>query len=253
MNDNKQELLNNLLKLAEKEQKSGNKSITQDKLNHLSNYIIENNKKSRDYTKYSKPYPVPKSEFSPLFDKFKLKENKSNNKREGFIRVNRSKLQKIERVFINILEALANILDNLHLFSKFPMFPEKLLLLLKQTNKLWVLILIFLVRKTISQLLNVIRKQNKVNVEMKLLKSPNDNLQQKYDKILKDLKFDKTMLILELFGNILDLMFNIIELTAVPVPNWLMNGLNFTSMFMTIYRMNKDDEYVDDDITEDLI
>ena len=32
-----------------------------------------------------------------------------------------------------------------------------------------------------------------------------------------------------------------------------MSLLNFASMAMTIYRMNKDDEYVDDDITDDLI
>ena len=70
---------------------------------------------------------------------------------------------------------------------------------------------------------------------------------------LKDLRFDKSMLVLELIGNFMDLAFNVIELYGVPVPDWLMSGLNFASMAMTVYRMNKDDEYIDDDITEDLI
>ena len=61
------------------------------------------------------------------------------------------------------------------------------------------------------------------------------------------------MLILELMGNSLDMLFNVIELRGLKLPDWLMTFLNFVSMAMTVYRMNKDDEYIDDDITEDLI
>lgn len=74
-------------------------------------------------------------------------------------------------MFVNILENLANLLDNLHLLSNLPMFPQFLNRFLKQTNKIWVLILVFLIRKTISQLLNVIRKIRKVNIEVDLLNS----------------------------------------------------------------------------------
>lgn len=142
------------------------------------------------------------------------------------------------------------------------MFPQVLTKLLKQTNKLWVLILVFLIRKTISQLLNVIRKIRKVHIELNIVnnsskselsKPVNEDINRKYNKILKDLKFDKMMLIFELVGNFLDLVFNLIELSEINVPNWIMSGLNVASMGMTIYRMNKDDEYIDDDITEDLI
>lgn len=271
----KQELLNNLLQLAEKEQKQGNKSITQDKLENLSSYIINHNKSS-NFKKYSEFHPIPKSSgllgdksessntkekskrslhYSPLFEKFKLTLPKVEPpKKLGKL----SKFKQLENSFINILEVLANILDNLHLFSKFPMFPQRLLGLLKQTNKLWVILLIFLIRKTVSQLLNVRRKENKVKVELDILKSTSkgqidNSLLKKYEKVLKDLKFDKTMLYLELLGNFLDLAFNVIELSGILVPDWLMNILNFSSMAMTIYRMNKDDEYIDDDITEDLI
>ncbi|CAH6722351.1 hypothetical protein CLIB1444_09S01662 [[Candida] jaroonii] len=271
----KQELLNNLLQLAQKEQKQGNKSITQEKLDSLSSYII-NQSKSSNYKKYSEFHPIPKSSglsdvrgersnnesrnqktssYSPLFDKFTLPIPKNNPPRKLS---QLSKFKKLENSFINILEVLANILDNLHLFSKFPMFPQRLLGLLKQTNKLWVILLIFLIRKTVSQLLNVKRKENKVKIELNILKSSSkgqidNSLLKKYEKVLKDLKFDKTMLYLELFGNFLDLAFNVIELSGILVPDWLMNILNFSSMAMTIYRMNKDDEYIDDDITEDLI
>ena len=164
-------------------------------------------------------------------------------------------------MFVNILENLANLLDNLHLLSNLQcstIFKS----ILKQTNKIWVLILVFN-QKTISQLLNVIRKIRKVNIEVDLLNSTttknktginfiNEDLN-KNTKILKDLRFDKMMLIIELIGNFLDLTFNLIELYGIALPDWIMSLLNFASMAMTIYRMNKDDEYVDDDITDDLI
>ncbi|EGV62617.1 hypothetical protein PSN45_000380 [Yamadazyma tenuis] len=272
MNDSnkQQELLNTLLQLAEKEKKNGNTSITQDKLNNLSSYIINHNKQNQ-FNKFNTYYPVPEPEplpldktptqnpinkYSPLFKKFTLPAKKTTTTVRKFNK--KSTFKKTENLIIGILETLANILDNLHLFSKFPMFPQKLLGLLKQTNKLWILILIFLIRKTVSQLLNLIKKENKIKVELKIVKESSNKMfdntiLKKYEKVLKDLKFDKTMLILELFGNFLDLGFNFIESYGVPVPDWFMNILNFSSMFMTIYRMNKDDEYIDDDVTEELI
>lgn len=273
----KKELIDNILKLAQEERKKGNNSITEEKLNNLSNYVRNYQLKPKDtastksYEKYKKDYPVPKVKpsYSPLFDKFSVK---AQNPPVPKAKLNRDlpfqyTFKNIERVVIEVLENLANILDNLHLFSKFPMFPSKLVDLLKQTNKLWVLILVFLIRKTISQLLNVIRKERKVNVELsilrlnknsKLLTNKDDNNDEKsifrrYEKVLKDLKFDKMMLVLELIGNFLDMGFNLIELYGIPVPDWFMSVLNVASMGMTIYRMNKDDEYIDDDITEDLI
>lgn len=104
------------------------------------------------------------------------------------------------------------------------MFPQFLNRFLKQTNKIWVLILVFLIRKTISQLLNVIRKIRKVNIEVDLLNtttrkskinSINEDLNTKYKKVLKDLRFDKMMLVIELIGNFLDLTFNLIELYGI--------------------------------------
>lgn len=273
----KKELIDNILKLAQEERKKGNNSITEEKLNNLSNYVRNYQLKpkgiasTKSYEKFKKDYPVPKVKpaYSPLFDKFSVK---SQNPPVPKAKLNRDlpfqyTFKNIERVVIEVLENLANILDNLHLFSKFPMFPSKLVDLLKQTNKLWVLILVFLIRKTISQLLNVIRKERKVNVELsilrlnknsKLLTNKDDNndensIFRRYEKVLKDLKFDKMMLILELIGNFLDMGFNLIELYGIPVPDWFMSVLNVASMGMTIYRMNKDDEYIDDDITEDLI
>ncbi|KAI5964397.1 hypothetical protein KGF57_001070 [Candida theae] len=210
------------------------------------------------------------------------KKNKNLRKKIGgkFYQAKKFTLKQLEFMFINFLETIANLLDNLHLLSNLPMFPQALTKLLKQTNKLWVLILVFLIRKTISQLLNVVRKIRKVDTELKIVnnnsnnnnnnnnignvgekmsnasvfsKPINEDINRKYNKILKDLKFDKMMLIFELVGNFLDLTFNLIELSEVAVPNWIMSGLNVASMGMTIYRMNKDDEYIDDDITEDLI
>lgn len=267
---NKQELLASLLRLAEKEQKSGNTSVTQEKLNKLTDYVIDQKTKAvntgTQYNKFSSYYPppskelstnepIPTSNYSPLLQKFKLTPPQFKAPRKL---IKPSRLKVFERNFISFLEIIANILDNLHLFSKMPLFPQKLVGLLKQTNKLWIVLLLFLIRKTVSQLVNLMKKEAKVKTELGIItknqtKVLDNSMVKKYEKILKDLKFDKLMLYLELFGNILDLLFNAIEVYGFPVPDWFMSGLNMASMFMTIYRMNKDDEYVDDDITEELI
>lgn len=285
MDSAKQDRLNKLLKLAEQDKLNGNKSITTEKLNNLSEYILKNSNSKfdnypvRDGPKTSgkanaasdrikgllnKNQPAPETPptptFSPLLNKYKLPPPKPQPELKKIPKF--SKLKNVERTVVAGLETVANLLDNLHLFSKLPMFPEVLVRLLKQTNKLWILILVFLLRKTISQLLNVLRKEKKVNVELGILKSQSkavnaklidSSIYSKYERVLKDLKFDKMMLILELIGNVMDLLFNVIEVFDFFVPDWLMTTLNFSSMFMTIYRMNKDDEYLDDDITEDLI
>lgn len=270
----KNQIIDSLIQLATQEQERGNKSVTPDKLAKLKQYLDtqaqnriakEYNQKNLKATKFNELPRIPKPKFSPLFDKFELPEATPQTiqkrgrvpKTGGYKKIS---FKKLEAVVVEVLETTANILDNLHLFSKLPMFPKNLLRFLKQTNKLWVLILVFLIRKTISQLLNVMRKERKVNVELDILNSTknnssqiNNDINKKYAKILKDLKFDKLMLYIELVGNFLDLSFNIIELYGIPVADWFMGGLNVASMFMTIYRMNKDDEYVDDDITGDLI
>lgn len=227
---------------------------------------------SGSYTPYQKLrlLPKPPPAYSPLLTKYKAKSAATTPVHIGrppkqdlaFLDLLQLfSFRKLERLFVAVLEAVGNILDNLHLFAKLPMFPEVLTKLLKNTNKIWVLILVFLIRKTITQLRNVLRKERKVQVEMRLLENHktqtmpamNDDVRRKYEKVLKDLRFDKMMLWIELLGNFLDLAFNVIELYQWAIPKWAMNTLNVASMAMTIYRMNKDDEYLDDDITEDLI
>ncbi|KAF3991857.1 hypothetical protein FT663_02011 [Candidozyma haemuli var. vulneris] len=261
----KNKVVEDLLKIIEKEYKSGNSTITKDKYQQLLKLKQEQTRKQRLATP-----PLPPPLYPPIFHKFSVpKQEPPQSPDPKKFRKRKQKLtfKKVEHVVISILESLANILDNLHLFSKLPMFPEKLVSLLKHTNRLWVLILVFLIRKTISQLLNLIRKERKVHSELSILKNQSNsklleetdkpenenNVLRKYEKVLRDLKFDKMMLRFELLGNFLDLAFNVIELYAMVVPDWFMNFLNFASMGMTIYRMNKDDEYVDDDITDDLI
>lgn len=272
----RKEVLENLIRLAQKEQQNGNSAITTEKIDRLHQYLEKQNSllsKQHQHTsrntKFPKfgqlpPAPLPKPKHSPLFRKFKVEPATRDdiiigkpapvNALEDLVR--NFTIKKLENFIITVLETIANMIDNLHLFSKMPMFPEVLKKLLKNTNRLWVLILVFLIRKTVTQLLNVIRKQRKVRLEMKILnsqKTVNEDINKKYKKVLKDLKFDRMMLYFELVGNFMDLGFNVIELYGIPFPDWFMNTLNFSSMLMTVYRMNKDDEYLDDDITEDLI
>lgn len=270
--EHKTSAVDKLLTFIETEYKKGNHTVTKEKYQALleiqrkQKQRTETEKQSAASQKPTPPLPTPL--YPPLFSKYQVPRisrpvpTKSRRKLKKKL-----SLKHIESVVIAVLETLANILDNLHLFSKLPMFPKSLLRVLQHTNRLWVLILVFLIRKTVSQLLNVVRKEKKVKTELNILKSNGNskllvdgleatddtNILNKYEKVIRDLKFDKMMLKIELVGNFLDLAFNVIELYRFPVPDWFMNTLNFASMGMTIYRMNKDDEYVDDDIREDLI
>lgn len=266
-------MVNNLLRIFEKEYQRGNQTIPKEKLD----FLLEHQQKHQQQQAIAQKRPsLPAPLYPSLYHKFSIEDSKSSQhreppKRHAFRPKQPLSFKKVENMVIGVLENVANVLDNLHLFLKMPMFPQKLLNLLKQTNKIWILILVFLIRKTTSQLLNLLKKEKKVKVELAILRSNTNtkllgdedevegdlqhtpNVFRKYEKVLKDLKFDKLMLVLELVGNFLDLSFNLIEFYEVVVPSWVMNGLNFASMAMTIYRMNKDDEYVDDDISEELI
>lgn len=262
------EVIRDLIQIIELEYKKGNASVTEEKYKaflHLSHLEQQNQNAFVGLPKEETAVlPVPPPQHPLIFYKFKLPRQEpvaprlSRRKRPGW------SLKRVESLIIAILEGLANVLDNLHLLAKLPMFPQKLAFLLKHTNRVWVLVLVFLIRKTLSQFLNVRRKERKVLSELSILKSnansklleadsSDNSILRKYEKLLKDLSFDKMMLKFELFGNLLDLSFNVIELYKVAVPNWFMSVLNFASMGMTLYRMNKDDEYLDDDISADII
>ncbi|OBA21693.1 hypothetical protein METBIDRAFT_41006 [Metschnikowia bicuspidata var. bicuspidata NRRL YB-4993] len=261
------EVVNDLIKIIELEFNKGNRTVTEEK--YAAFLKLRDLQKPQQRQEKPGPPTLPTPLYPTIFQKFQPPQ-KSLQKKENRVPL-RQKNQSwsfkyIETTLIAVLEAIASILDNLHLLSKMPMFPKSLVHVLNHTNRIWVLILVFLIRKTISQLLNVRRKERKVASELAILKSnansklleqgsrnEESNIFRRYEKVLKDLKFDKTMLKIELLGNILDLAFNVIELYALPVPAWFMSILNMASIAMTVYRMNKDDEYIDDDVSEDLI
>lgn len=248
----RQQLVEELLDIVKKEYRNGNPTVSAQKYKAL--LELQHN---------TRQPPLPAPLYPPLFHKFQLpKPEKPPVLRKRRTQTRTWLFKHIELVIVAILESLANLLDTMHIFSRMPMFPPKLAALLKHTNRMWVLVLLFLIRKTLSQFRNVRRKENKVltelgilrtNANAKLLQHTDDNIEKRYEKVLKDLRFDKMMLKIELVGNFLDLVFNAIELYRLPVPQHFMNLLSFTSMAMLIYRMNKDDEYMDDDISEDVM
>lgn len=284
----RQELLQNIVKFVENEYNKGNSSVSAEKYEALLKYqreqeesinrsrtpklgdvyIHERNDAFEAFGSSEEliPPPLPRPLYLPLFYKFHPPQVLDQPRKASAKNRHSSKpwtFRRIENAGLAIMETGANLLDNLHLLSRLPMFPQKLHRLLQHTNSIWVVILIFLIRKTISQLLNVLRRERKVKNEMAILNqkchSPlldldsENGVLRRYRKALKDLKFDKMMLQLELIGNLLDLAFNAIELYKVTLPDWLMRIMNLASMAMTVYRMNKDDEYVDDDISEDIL
>lgn len=255
-------ILDNILNIVEKEFRRGNQTITEEK------YTAFLKLRGRQTERHLKSTPIAANAHPSLYHKFILPPERQVTAEVVLLRKIEKPwtFQRVESQFISVLETIANILDNLNLILRMPMFPKSLSRVLKNTNQIWVLILLFLIRKTISQLLNLRRKEVKIQAELAILRSSanfklleddkassNETIFRKYEKIIKDLSFDKMMLKVELVGNFLDLVFNAIELKKWPVPEWFMSLLNMASMAMTIYRMNKDDEYTDDDITEDLI
>lgn len=256
---------NDIFLLIEKEYRNGNLTITKDKYEALVK-LRQDSVKLKTPSIQLETSILPALPYPPIYYKLSLPRPNQNHSPHSNSRARRSlSFKKIESVLIAVLEAVANLLENLHLFSKMPFFPKLLLKILKHTNRLWILILLFLIRKIISQLLNVIRKEKKVMYELSILKgNTNSKLLKKtadkdrgiferYEKLLNDLKFDKLMLLFELLGDLMDLAFNVIELYSLPIPEWVMTSLNLASMAMTVYRMNKDDEYKDDDISQDII
>lgn len=259
-------VVSDLIKIIELEYQKGNRTVTHEKYTaFLKLRDLQTKQKS---TQSQIPPTLPPPLYPSFFQKFKLPPKTHHVKTRSQVRRSNKSwtFKQMESTLISVLEGFANILDNLHLLSKMPMFPKSLVHLLNHTNRVWVLILVFLIRKTLSQLLNLRRKERKVTSELAILKSNSNsklleqgsntdenNIFRRYEKVLKDLKFDKTMLKIELLGNLLDLAFNVIEVYAMPVPGWFMSILNVASMAMTVYRMNKDDEYNDDEVSEDLI
>lgn len=285
----REELLSNIVKLVEKEYNSGNKSISPKKYQTLLRYQEQQQQQQQQQALFSNSREVqsylpprvnpfkqlqveklhlpafPRPHYLRSIGKFKAPKSPEQNTKlsQKKSRSQGWSIRHFEDVSLGVMETMANALDNLYLLSKLPMFPKKLTRLLRHTNSIWVVILVFLVRKTISQLINVLRRERKVKNEMailylnyhSLLIQPDAESRtfKRYSKVLKNLKFDKMMLGLELVGNFLDLAFNLIELYNISVPNWLMSFMNVISMSMTVYRMNKDDEYVNDDISEDIL
>lgn len=283
----REELLQNIVKFVENEYNRGNSSVSAEKYQALLKYQQDQEESAhrRNEANFARKYspdrsvtfeslgegeklsppPLPRPLYLPLFYKYKVPQVPDQSRLISKKPHRSSKpwtIRRIEAVGLNVMETMANLLDNLHLLSRLPMFPKKLNRLLQHTNSVWVVILVFLIRKTVSQLLNVLRRERKVKNEMAILSqnchsslldlASENGIMRRYRKLLKDLKFDKMMLQLEFVGNLLDLAFNVIELYRVSVPDWIMRIMNMASMAMTVYRMNKDDEYVDDDISEDI-
>ncbi|RKP28964.1 hypothetical protein METBISCDRAFT_19800 [Metschnikowia bicuspidata] len=264
----REELLQKIVQVVENEYLRGNSSVSAEKYQALLEYQRQTQERS-PRPKYLLPSlasklrgpPVPRPLYLPLLYKFLVP-----SPDERILRRPRAQtwtLRHVEAVALNLMESMTSVLDNLHVLSKMPMFPRKLVRLLQHTNRVWVVILVFLIRKTVSQLLNVLRRERKVKNELAILglscHSPlleldsENGVLQRYRNLLKDLRFNKMMLQLELVGNVLDLAFNAIELYRVSVPRWLMSTMNVINIAMTVYRMNKADEYVDEDISEDLL
>lgn len=161
----------------------------------------------------------------------------------------RLKYVEVEQVIITILENLANLLDNLHLFSRMPFFPQFLKKALKHTNSVWVVVLIFLIKRSITELMNLRKHKHNLLKELEIIGKQKlgskwtlgGDIGSEHHKILSTIAVKRVMVYVEIGGNLLDLTLNVVELRGWKLQKSIMSGLNLCSMLMSIYRVNKAD------------
>lgn len=227
-----------LLALALKEQQNGNSSITDEKIARLKECL-------------SRQSAPPRTDIhqglSPIYYRYKLPLQKTRavlRKRTFENQLPPSHLlAQVEAIAVKILETLALLLDNLHLILKLPVFPKFMHRLVKHTNSVWAVVLVFLIKRATTLLLRLNRQEQRVQRELDIVQTSyseiNRDIASQHSQTLKSIAMERIVLYGEIAGNGLDLLVNIIEMKKWKLPWGIMGLLNVSSTVMSIYRVNK--------------
>lgn len=264
-----------LLRITEDAQRSGNENISEEKIAKIRDYLQRHTRADpRDdrltidstpsttapTAKTASRSPLVKSKQSLIYSMYRLPPSKikppqlkptGKGKRQYSSMGNPGKnFVQMEHLVVTILENLANLLDNIHLFSKMPFFPSILKQALKHTNSIWIVVLIFLIKRSISELRRLQSEEREIVKELEIVEkqkqkqtlsqsSLNEDIHTNHHKTLTKIAIQRIMIYVEIGGNILDLTLNVIEFQGWKVHRGFMSVLNICSMLMSVYRVNK--------------
>lgn len=162
------------------------------------------------------------------------------------VNITQLKLSIFENKVVTTLETLANILDNMLLLSRLPLFPKSIRLLLRYTNIVWVVVLVFLIKRSVTQVVHLNKQERAIRQELAVILMREkcvgklfQEVEAKHEQMLSMIKIKRVILYIELAGNSLDFLLNLIDIMGWKPQRSLMTVLNASSVLMSMYRMNK--------------
>ncbi|ODQ80273.1 hypothetical protein BABINDRAFT_7727 [Babjeviella inositovora NRRL Y-12698] len=163
-------------------------------------------------------------------------------------------LARAEEVLLEHLESLVTLLDNINLLQRFVkrLKENKFLEMINtHTAKIWVFTLVFMIRKSISDLIerNTVLRHTKAELvvflqtriaQQKLAVDPRDDafIQEFYTRI-EEVQHERSLILLELSGNVIDFAFVLTEVLGIALPGYVEGFLSLVSGLMSWYRISK--------------
>ncbi|GMF46100.1 unnamed protein product [[Candida] boidinii] len=187
----------------------------------------------------------------------KMKSKMLNDTRTSKLRKNIFNMEIIEKIFNNYgyyekyvvesFENLVSLMDNFLFISSFIKFKkiEKLQYFITQISKLWVIIILITLKNLCIRLIKLFKLEKLINFEIEALKNlPINSITDLYNYNLdiKKIKIqsEKITVILELIGNLNELLFYLIEILQLKLPKYLSRVIGTISWLMSFYRLTRD-------------
>ncbi|GMG13773.1 unnamed protein product [[Candida] boidinii] len=189
----------------------------------------------------------------------KMKSKMLNDTRTSKLRKNIFNMEIIENIFKNYgyyekyvvesFENLISLMDNFLFISSFIKFKkiEKLQYFITQISKLWVIIILITLKNLCIRLIKLFKLEKLINFEIEALKNlPINSITDLYNYNLdiKKIKIqsEKITVILELIGNLNELLFYLIEILQLKLPKYLSRVIGTISWLMSFYRLTRDSD-----------
>lgn len=152
-----------------------------------------------------------------------------------------------ENYVVESFESLISLMDNFLFISSFIKFKriEKLQYFITQISKLWVIIILITLKNLCIRLIKLFKLEKLINSEIESLKNlPINSITDLYNYNLdiKKIKIqsEKITVLLEIIGNLNELLFYLIEILQLKLPKYLSRIIGTISWLMSFYRLSRD-------------
>ncbi|OWB73672.1 hypothetical protein B5S31_g3428 [[Candida] boidinii] len=152
-----------------------------------------------------------------------------------------------ENYVVESFESLISLMDNFLFISSFIKFKriEKLQYFITQISKLWVIIILITLKNLCIRLIKLFKLEKLINSEIESLKNlPINSITDLYNYNLdiKKIKIqsEKITVLLEIIGNVNELLFYLIEILQLKLPKYLSRIIGIISWLMSFYRLSRD-------------